>query len=186
MNYHQSKIDLRLQYNTQNILVTILGTIIRKVHTYVTESTFQKMSLEPRPEVTAAATAMVVQASIGLTILTFAFGVEIAGIYQRWRKINFWRRRQDRIILWLMGLTIVTFSYYLDQLFMFAKDWTGDENGCIIAAPRIPHFFAIAKQFLYYFLFERSRVVHTSLMITSRRFIYFREFIGLIIIFGLA
>jgi hypothetical protein len=144
------------------------------------------MSLEARPEVVTAATLMVVQASIGISILVFALGVEIAGIYQRWKKLRFWKRRQDRIIIWLMGLTIVTFSYYLDQLFMFAKDWTDDEVGCIIAAPRIPHFFCIAKQFLYYFLFERSRVVHASLGITSKYFIYFREFVGLIIIFGLA
>lgn len=119
--------------------------------------------MEPRDNVLGAKAAMIAQASIGLTLVSIALCLQFIGLREKYSKLQF-SRRTDQTILIVMGVTICVLAFFLDQMSMYAHDWTGNPDGCrLTGRPFICGLFTVSKMFLYYFLFCRATIVLDSL-----------------------
>ena len=139
-----------------------------------------------RESVLDAKIAMICQAAIGITFLTSVATMEFISLREKLPKLRFRYRRSDRTILWLIGVALFALAFFLVSLTMYAVDWTNNAQGCFITgAPFIPLLFVITKQFLYFFLYERSCVIHDSLKLNGKLFVSFRIFVAICIIIGI-
>jgi len=128
-------------------------------------------SMDPRESVLLARDTMIAESSIGVTLLVTLALLESKALKEKYPTMRFWNKRTDRTILWMFGLTLFGLAFQIDSLLMNALDWTNNEAGCRTAAsPFSPLLFVITKQFLYYFLYERSCIVHDSLKLKKHQF----------------
>ena len=140
----------------------------------------------PRQEVLNAKIAMITQASIGISFLSVVATLQFIALREKLPKMRICARRTDRTLLWMIGVILCALSFFIIEMSTYAANWTYNPAGCHLAgAPFIPIAYVITKQFLYFFLFERSCIVHDSLKLQEKQFITFRTFVGLCIVFGI-
>lgn len=122
--------------------------------------------LTPRTTVLSAQVAMIVQGSIGVASVGIILVLSLIALKEKWATLQV-RRRSDRTIFYVVGLSLVTFMYYIVELLMFARDWTDNPNGCfrLGRGPLSPFLYTVAKQLLYLLLFERACLVLDTLRI---------------------
>src|SRR4051812_19456225 len=122
--------------------------------------------MEVRESVLSARTAMIVQASIGISLLSTFLATQFYALREKWARLKFYRRT-DRTIIYLMGMTTCALSFFIVQMIMYAHYWVGSEAACNIAGqPFIPLLFVMSKQFMYFFLYLRANVVLDILHLT--------------------
>jgi hypothetical protein len=143
-------------------------------------------SSENREAVIVAKYLMIFQSSLAIFMLLFTLSLQILSIREKYTKLHVRVRRSDRILVWLFCLNFSAIMFYVLELNMVARNWVGMEELCLVtAAPFAPLTFIVPKQFLYYYLVEKSRIVHETLKLTHRSLRWFREGIALLIVIGL-
>ena len=143
------------------------------------------MTEEFRPAVATAQTVMLVQGSIGLSVLAIVLTVQLISFKEKFRKLEI-RKRTDRNIFYLLALTLFAMAFYCDEIAMYGMNWTGRDAACSpTGRPVYPFFFVVAKQFLYFFLYERASIVLDALKMQHRAFNYIRYGVAFAILIGI-
>jgi len=143
---------------------------------------------DPRDSVLTARLVMVIQCSIGLVLMSsYAIIQSVALAEKRQTVIQLLRSKDsDRTLLWIMAMTFLNLGFYVGTMIMYTVDWRANPEGCrLLGKPFVPAMFFIAKQFLYYFLYERSCIVHDSLRMSRGAFRTYRRIIALFIVAGI-
>ena len=140
---------------------------------------------EPRAAVFTARTVMIAQASLGIFVISIILCMEAVALKEKFHKLTA-RKRTDRAIVYLMGMSLFSIGVYIISMSMYSNDWRGNPGGCQIAGqPFLPLCFVIAKQFMYYFLYERASIVLDTLKMNDRIFTLLRRIIVVAIIVGI-
>jgi hypothetical protein len=130
---------------------------------------------------------MIAQSSIALSVMAILGFLQLTGIKERLRgRLHPYRKRGDRTILLLLGITFFSSAYYLVELNMYADSWIDKADGCrLMGQPFIPIFYVISKQFLYWFLLERASIVLDALKMHRGLFALYRNVVTVIIVVGI-
>lgn len=127
-----------------------------------------------------------------------AVGVILLGTILFLESYTLWESRKkgtcmDLSVLsqrWRIPLVLATFISFILMILdgtLTWHQWLGQDVSC--AAIQIPHIllYCLAKQFMYLFLYERAKIVHDSLQLTTRnawRLHLFRNLVWLTIVAG--
>lgn len=156
-----------------------------------------------RPLVNQAITALYILDTLGSVFFVSLIVLITWGIWERRRSMDLINNPGSRGSVWLLLLAMLQVSFFAVEYSMYSNDYSSPERftSCQAQAKFLPTAWVISKQlsyvsslfslpltlsFRYTFLFERAVVVHRSIMHLNKWFFRFRNFVGFIIVIGVA
>lgn len=138
-----------------------------------------------RSDVETAVMAIYVLDIIGMTYSGLLLVLIPWGMFEQRKDMDFVNNPNARGCLWLFVVSALLMSFFAVEFTTYHFDYSNPAlyDTCQHRAKFIPTCWIICKQFVYLFLFERAVVVHKSVDL-SRPFIWFRNLVGLLIVFG--
>ncbi|KAH9253220.1 hypothetical protein BASA81_008902 [Batrachochytrium salamandrivorans] len=140
---------------------------------------------ESRAEVEAAILAIHTLDIVGMAYSGLLLVLIPWGMFEQRKDMDFVNNPTARGCLWLFVVSALLMSFFAVEFTTYSFDFSDPAmyDTCQHRAKYIPTCWIICKQFVYLFLFERAVVVHKSVEL-SKVFLWFRDFVGLLIVFG--